>query len=579
MILPGKTGIAGAFVVISSFLSTYTASAQEQPQEAPSIKNMGALEADALYYDAIRARIKGDEKVAEDLLQKVIAIKPDAPGAYYDLARLSLPEKTDKATEYIKKAIELDKTNIWYQQQYAQILAYKNKFDEAADIYSKLAKEERYNEEYLLKASLFYQRSGMYKEALATLDKLIEKTDYDEEYLYQKQQVYLKMNDVDGAARTVQQMIDRNPQEGKYYALLAEIYDNNKQPEKAAATYKKAEQQFSDDPAVLISIAEYYRKKEDTAKYNEYAKKAMLNKALDAETQLTLLVNYLQGATGDAVKKEGLAIGEQIASQHTDNAQVLAVYGDLLSLNGEREKAQAQYKKSLAIDQSKYLVWQNFLYNYVGKEDADSLVFYSEKAMRLFPNQAMIHYLNGVAWFNKKEYNKSIKALNRAIDMAPEENTQQLADMYTLIGDVYNLLKQHAQSDSSYEKALKLSPDNASVLNNYSYYLSVRGARLDEAERMSKKSLELRPEEATFLDTYGWILYRQGKYDKAKEYIQKAVDTSKENADGTLLEHLGDIYYKLNNTDKAVEYWKLAKEKGTDNAQIDKKIQDRKLYE
>ncbi len=575
-----STGIAAAILVFCNLLFTAsTTRAQEQVQEAPSIKNMTALEADALYYDAVRARIKGDEKKAEELLNKVIELKPDASGAYYDLARISMPDQPDKASAYIKKAIELDKGNIWYQQQLAQILAFKNKYDEAADIYNKLAKEERYNDDYLLKASLLYQRSGKYKEALQVLDKLLEKTGDDEEYLYQKQQLYLKMNDVEGAAKTIEKMIEKNPQEGRYYALLAEIYDNNKQGEKAKEVYRKAEQLFGDDPVVLISIAEHYKRNNDSLKYNEYLKKALLSKSLDAETQLSLLVNYIQDAETEERKKEGLELAGHVAELHQDNAQVLAVYGDLLALNGERNKATEQYKKSLAIDQSKYLVWQNMLYTLTEKKDADSLLYYSEKALRLYPNQAMLHYLNGVGHFNKKEYDKAIKSINRAIDMLPEDNTDRMADMYQMLGDVYNMEKKYEESDSSYERALRIRPDNASALNNYSYYLSLRGVRLDDAERMSKHSLELQPDEATFLDTYGWIMYKQGKYDKAKEYIQKAVDIEKENADGTLLEHLGDVLYKLGDKDGALQYWKKARAKGTDNAQIDKKIQEQKLYE
>jgi pentatricopeptide repeat protein len=147
------------------------------------------------------------------------------------------------------------------------------------------------------------------------------------------------------------------------------------------------------------------------------------------------------------------------------------------------------------------------------------------------------------------------------------------------IGDAYNFMKQYQLSDESYEKAMKLTPDNATLLNNYAYYLSVRNTRLDDAEKMSRKSLEIRKDEPTFLDTYGWVLYKQGKNDKALEYIQKAIDISGNAADATLWEHLGDIYFKLGNVDKAVEYWKKSKEKGSENTDIDKKINDRKLYE
>jgi tetratricopeptide (TPR) repeat protein len=580
MNLTGKQGIAATAISLFTLLLTVSASAQPADTVVPSIKGITQAEAEAVYYDAIDARTKGDDKEAEQLLQKTVQLDPTAAGAYYDLARLAIKQNNNqKATDYIKKAVALQGDNKWYKSQYAEILAMGNKFEEAAAVYAQLAKQEKYNEEYLLKSAFLYQKTGKYKEALSVLDVLLAKS-YDDELVLQQQQIYLKMNDLQGAVKVTQGLIDRNPNDGRYVVLLADLYENNKQPEKALEVYKQAEKKFPDEPAVLLGLADHYKRNKQEDKYFEYMSKAMGNKSLDAESQLTLLVGHLQEAGNDTTqRKTALDLAEKIVAQHPDNAQVLGVYGDLLSINNMPEKAIEQYKKSLAVDPSKYTIWQNLLYNYTDRKDADSLILYSEKAARLFPNQAMIHYLNGIGYINKKNYDKGIKAINRAIDMQPDDNQQALADMYSSLGDAYNSAGKHTESDSAYEKALKLAPDNASVLNNYSYYLSVRNKRLDEAEKMSKRSLELRPDEGTFLDTYGWILYKQGEYKKAKEYIEKAVNANPAAADGTLLDHLGDIYYKLNNTDKAVQYWKQAKERGSENAQIDKKIQDRKLYE
>jgi tetratricopeptide (TPR) repeat protein len=552
----------------------------QESGETPSVAGMRGKEADALYFDAIKARIKGDNAEAERILEQVIKIKPDAAGAYYDLARLSLPARPERAIDNIRKALALEQDNKWYRAQYGEILAFKNEYTQAAEVYDKLAAEEKFNEDYLLKSSLLHQRAGNYKKSLNAIDKLIERTDRDEEMMMQKYQLYLKMNDVEGAAKVVQELIDMDPTEGKFYSLLADIYDNNKQPEKAAEVLKKAEQLFPDDPAVQLGIADHYKKKNDTIKFKQYVRKALLNKSFDAETQLVLLVNYMQEIGNDSAQRiEALDIARQIAENYKDKAEVLGVYGDLLSLNNEREKAQEQYKKALAIDPSRFPVWRNFLFNYTERKYADSLIFYSGKALKLFPNQATLHMLNGIGYTNKKDYMKAIKSFGRAADMQPEEDKQQLADIYMYLGDAYNSARQYAESDSAFETALRLIPGNATVLNNYAYYLSVRGERLDAAEKMSKKSLELSPEQATFMDTYGWILYKQKKYDEAKKYIQKAIDADPQNADGTLYDHLGDIEFKLSNKDKAVDLWKKAKEKGSDNAQLDKKIQDQKLYE
>lgn len=576
-----QTGIVGA-ILLSTGLFVHFAAAQETQSQSPLpvVKPNAANRADELFYDAVKARMLGNEQQEETLLTEFIKLKPEEPAAYYDLARLSISHnRPDKATEYIRKAISLDGSNKWYKEQYANILALKNQYSEAAGEFEKLAAEQKKNEDYLLKAALMYQRAGKYKEALVVMDKLIAAFGPDEDYMMQKEQLYLKLNDVEGAAAVLEQLIVRNPSEPRYYALQAELYENNKQPEKAAAAYKKLQDMFPGDPIAQLSLAGYYRKNKDNAKYEEYVKKAIVNKDLDEETQISLLLPYLQELNGDSARrKEGVQLAEQLAAQHKNNAKVVAFYGDVLALNDQRELAAAQYKKSLAIDPSAYSVWQQLLYSYTDRKNADSLIVYSEKALKLFPNQALIHYLNGIGHFNKKEYTPAIRSMNRAIDMQPEDNGELLAEMYSSVGDAYNTIKEYALSDSSYEKAVQLDPKNPTVLNNYSYYLSLRGVRLDDAEKMSRQSLQLRPNEATFMDTYGWILYKQGKYEKAREYISKAIEGNT-HADATLYDHLGDVFYKLNSIDKAVEYWRIAKEKGSDSQLIDKKIQERKLYE
>ena len=289
---------------------------------------------------------------------------------------------------------------------------------------------------------------------------------------------------------------------------------------------------------------------------------------------------YLQTMPNDsALRVEGLPIIRQLAGQHPTDAQVMALYGDFLDGNNKGDSAAWAYKASLEIKPADFNVWKKLFNSYTDNKGADSLIKYTEKAMRLFPNLAVISYYNGIARFSKKEYPKAIVAVKRAIDMEPETEKSAIADMYSLLADIYHANKQDDLSDNAFEQALKLDNDNSSTLNNYSYYLSERGKKLDEAEKMSKRAIEIKPTEATYLDTYGWIEYKKGNYEKARIYIQKAIDLAGPNTDATLYDHLGNVYYKLNDKEKAVQFWKLSKDKGTDDPQIDKKISEGKLYE
>ena len=134
----------------------------------------------------------------------------------------------------------------------------------------------------------------------------------------------------------------------------------------------------------------------------------------------------------------------------------------------------------------------------------------------------------------------------------------------------------YEKSEIAYETALQYDPENSHVLNNYSYFLSLRSSNLDKALKMSAKLVELYPQEATFLDTHGWVLYTMGDYDKALIFLEKAAGLKE---DGTIIEHLGDVLFRLGRVDEAVKQWERASKLDDASENIDKKILDRKLYE
>jgi Tfp pilus assembly protein PilF len=123
-----------------------------------------------------------------------------------------------------------------------------------------------------------------------------------------------------------------------------------------------------------------------------------------------------------------------------------------------------------------------------------------------------------------------------------------------------------------------MKDDNAYVLNNYAYYLSLEGNELDKAEKMAKRAVTLDPENDSFQDTYGWVLFKQKKYKEAAEWILKAVQTKGEPS-AEVLEHYGDVLYNLGDTSGALDYWIKAKQKGPGSELLDKKINEKKYYQ
>lgn len=536
---------------------------------------------DRIFADAVKEVVLGNTKEAESLLLRFVAENPQVAAAYYELARINAKENNpSKAQEYIAKAIKLDTGNKWYQEVQGNLLATSNKFLEAASVFAQLAQKYKPIEDYLLKASLLYQRGQQYAKAIDALEVLVKDHGPQEDLMLQIKQLYLKTKDVPHAAATLRRLIDANPKDGRYYALLAELYTDQKQLQQAKAVYDEAEQKCPNDLSIQLGLASYYKAQNNPIQYKAYINKAIANSSIDEQTQLTLLVSFLQDMQKDtSTRADALSLTESVALRYPHNAVVLGIYGDLLSFNNKQAEAIRAYKQSLSIDSSNLNVWQQLLFSLTDKSAADSLIGYSEAALRMFPASAMLYYLNGIGYANKNNFAKAIQSFTTAVDYQPEDNKDLLAEMYASLADAYNSDKQYALADKNFDAALKLTPNNATVLNNYAYYLSVRKVRLEDALRYSEKSLQIRPGEATFLDTYGWICFQMAKYEKAKEYIQQAIDKNGTQADATLYEHLGDVYYKLNQLDKALDYWRMAQTKDPKNEQILQKIKQKKIDE
>ena len=95
---------------------------------------------------------------------------------------------------------------------------------------------------------------------------------------------------------------------------------------------------------------------------------------------------------------------------------------------------------------------------------------------------------------------------------------------------------------------------------------------------MSFRCNELEPDNGTYQDTYGWILYQLEEYELAKKWLLKALSNGSINSP-VVVEHYGDVLYRLGETKLAIEQWKKAKELGGGSNFLNKKIQERELYE
>ena len=124
----------------------------------------------------------------------------------------------------------------------------------------------------------------------------------------------------------------------------------------------------------------------------------------------------------------------------------------------------------------------------------------------------------------------------------------------------------------AYAKSLRYQPDNALVLNNYAYFLSLEGRDLDRALAMAGRAVELTDNNPTYLDTEAWVLFRMGRTADARKVMQQAIARDRQQSP-SLMMHYGDILHALGEHFMAEVYWRKALEKGYDPDAVTRRLE------
>jgi tetratricopeptide (TPR) repeat protein len=532
-----------------------------------------------VFLEAIRLKLLGDYQGAAHEFESLLKISPNNDAAHFELARLFYSIKADdKAFSHIEAAVKQKPDNIWYNLVYAEILSTMEKYKEAVAVYDKIVTIQPKEMTYMYDKAFLEEKSGMLSQAINTYDKVEAVTGTDDYLANQKKRVYLLQGKVDKAADEIKKLIDVFPNETKYYAALAEMYASNNQKEKAFQAYDDLLKKFPDDPVGLLAMADHYYQSGDKSKAISYTERAFLNRNLDIDTKVKILYQYIQFA--EAKKNEmpdAYRLGAALEKTHPEEAKAYAICGDLYFVNKNDSAALWHYNKSLKLRSDIYTVWQQVLFINSDLHETDELMKRANEAIELFPNQALPYFFKGVALYQNDQYKAAIGPYQKALKISSDNKTLR-GQILANLGDTYHQLDMHESSDSCYEMAIKLEPDNAYALNNYAYYLSLRKNKLEKAKEYSLLSNNMEKNNPSYMDTYAWILYQLGEYQQAKEWQMRAIDQSSEKS-AVMLEHYGDILFKLGTKDDAVKYWEQAKQAGSDSKLLDKKIHDRNLYE
>jgi len=532
-----------------------------------------------LFIDGLKQKKLGKLDDAAAVFSRCLEIDPNSAVAMFEMANIHFARKDlTSASLLLEKAITINNNNKWYKLLLAQIYQQRKQFVEAAALFEDLQRIEQDNDEYLYMKAVSLGMAGKYQEAIDAYDQLEQKVGLNDQIVVAKQQVYMSWKKPEKAFEEINRLIASNPEETQYYGLLAELYQSQGDKANALKSYQKILEIDPDNGFVHFSLAGYYQEQGDFNKAFEHIKKAFRNDELDVETKVQYyIMQTADPENSDWTNAQISELLDILLKKYPDNNLMYTVYAEHMIRQNKLKEARDYLRKFIDTDPGEFEIWQKLLFISNDLLDFETLYADSKKAMELFPEQAVVFALNAVAALQLEKYDEALQVLEKGEPYLMGNQTMKIQfEIYK--AEANYKLDRVDQAFKAFDEVIKLDPENFMALNNYAYYLSVRGQDLEKAERLSSKAVQANPENPTYLDTHAWVLFKLKNYPQAKAYMETALENGgSDNA--VLVEHYGDILFMMGNKNGAMEYWKKARALGEGSDVLERKIKEARYIE
>lgn len=550
------------------------------------------------YTDGIRLlMLRGDTTAGVEALNRAVAADTTYSPALYLLSSLHAMNNIGQAKVFAERAYREDTTNKWYASQYGRLLVLDANYAEALDIYLKLLRDHPNEPNNYRMVSLLYQQQHKPFSALVILDSAEVRFGKHPLLSSIKRNLLIGTRQFDKALAEATALVESEPYDIDHHIALGDIYAAMGRDSLAESAFDSALQIDSLNLVAQMALGDLYHSRHNYRQYLESAAAIFRNDRLPAKDkvlQLNKITSDRKFYATNFFQISKLVL--ILFTKYPDEPQVVEAYANHLIASGEIDKALELYKSRLdtrppvkhyydaVIDIESYL------------KNSDSTAKYVAQALSLFPDDVTLYLREAYSHSAMERYDKAEESFRRALPVAKTDsvksilwgsigdlyhaeasrmvnpdNQEHLPDLYTRIEANRGAKKLMRRCFAAYDKALTLFADNASVLNNYAYFLAEQNRDIDRAVEFSRRATELSRNNPTYLDTYAWALYKANRAEEAKPIMQQALSLDADSS-AELLIHYGDILSAMGEQFMAQIYWRRALEAGYPADAIERRL-------
>ncbi len=359
------------------------------------------------------------------------------------------------AQPYFMKVLEVEGDRLEVLEALYDLYYQERDYEAAIPLVIKLIE---FDDDYKEDLANLYSRTEQYEKALALLDELDDnwgESDYRDAL---RTQIYRATGNSTGEIEKLKEKVDANPKKEKDYLNLIYLYSEEGNTEKAFETAKELLQNNPKSELVHLALYKFYLEKGNASEAIGSMKKVFASNLIDKESQYKVLRDFIQFVNSSPQYESDLE--EVVSLFSTDNnGEVFEKVGDYYITKGRKEDALKYYERGVQLDNDNYSLLKNTLLLQIDFKKFQEAAQLSADGLEIFPAQALVYLLNGVANNELQQVDAAIESLETGIDYLLDD-TKMEKDFYEQLRIAYTLKGDSKKANLFAKKALELKASN-----------------------------------------------------------------------------------------------------------------------
>lgn len=540
--------------------------------EVKDKSSKGDVRYDYLLAEALRQKYVGDVSEAANLFEKCIETDSKRAVPYFELAQIySAAGLGGKSMAYASTAARLEPENYWYQLACGSLFTQYQQKDSALVYFTRALKADSRAVEVNTILAGLYAEKGEVAKADSLFSVLNSEDALSDDMFLMMISGLIMEGEMDEAAARTKRLIEKQPGEMRYKALLADIYFEDDKKEKSDSIYKEIiEKNPGDIESQLLYLMNLVYKKEYSG-ISAFLNNVFGSEVVERERKIAVAGRLLSDTA--YVKENSVTLEESLMileTKYPDDEEILSMRPGMYETAERKDEAIARYEELLAKIKPGFYFSERLILLYAEKREYRKLYDLASVYSRENNRSILGKVYYSIAAMELKEYEIADSELKKAYILAGNSDELKV-QVLSMMGDLKYRMKEFDSSFGYYEEALKISPEETLILNNYAYFLAEGDRDLKRALKMAETVMAKEGDNETYIDTYAWVLFKLGRYREAQKAMLSIFEKKGER-DPEILEHMGFILNAMGKCSEAVEYWKEALDKDSTKTYLEEEI-------